>query len=533
VVAVNGKPTTTRGSIIDAIDQNEATSRGSLEFTFGTVSGCLTAVSGGAPALAPAPAPPGDAKAAGNEWPSEWEMQADAGGSGQCVPKEGLVKVTPAEDEYWNVFDQLRAPTECGWGQMDDSWISSLHRIQNSHLHTFYEFRRKQLWSTVGGSESLVKTSTGSRLQEERVWHGTKGFPAHNIWADKKDGFMMQHASEGQWGRGLYFAKDPGYSHIYASTCRTARGPRQEPIAPDECEMMMATLLLGTLVTMDRNKSDALDDVCRHLKVPPFVNAKPPLFQGGSGDRFDTVCGYTQAEIQTADGWIKKSACPNSKVFIVYENGRAYPKYLLRYYRGRRDTARTPYASRAEGVPSEGVPSPNPAAAAAMALAAAMAPAPAPAAAAMSQAEQFSQVTGADTATARRCVQQAGGDLTEALNAFFSSPPLPAPAAPPPAAAAAAHQHRHHQQDDDVYNMVPADAVRIKPAVAGGAGGGARGQSPAALAADEVASTALPAGWEQRMHDGKPYYVNHHTHTTTWDRPTATATPAPVPAPDT
>jgi hypothetical protein len=50
---------------------------------------------------------------------------------------------------------------------------------------------------------------------------------------------------------------------------------------------------------------------------------------------------------------------------------------------------------------------------------------------------------------------------------------------------------------------------------------------PAALAVDEVASTALPAGWEQRMHDGKPYYVNHHTRTTTWDRPTATATPAP------
>eukprot|EP01046_Picozoa_sp_COSAG06_P038504 COSAG06_NODE_4449_length_4252_cov_21.903443_2_plen_308_part_00 len=57
---------------------------------------------------------------------------------------------------------------------------------------------------------------------------------------------------------------------------------------------------------------------------------------------------------------------------------------------------------------------------------------------------------------------------------------------------------------------------------------------PAALAADEVASIALPAGWEQRMayragvrEHGIPYYVNHHTRTTTWDRPTATATPAP------
>ncbi len=49
---------------------------------------------------------------------------------------------------------------------------------------------------------------------------------------------------------------------------------------------------------------------------------------------------------------------------------------------------------------------------------------------------------------------------------------------------------------------------------------------PDALVANELASAALPPGWEQRMHDGKPYYVNHDTRTTTWDRPVA-----PVPAP--
>jgi hypothetical protein len=33
---------------------------------------------------------------------------------------------------------------------------------------------------------------------------------------------------------------------------------------------------------------------------------------------------------------------------VVYENGRAYPQYLVRYYVGPRDPVRTPYATREE-----------------------------------------------------------------------------------------------------------------------------------------------------------------------------------------
>jgi hypothetical protein len=33
---------------------------------------------------------------------------------------------------------------------------------------------------------------------------------------------------------------------------------------------------------------------------------------------------------------------------VVYENGRAYPQYLLRYYRGKYDPTRVKYKSRAE-----------------------------------------------------------------------------------------------------------------------------------------------------------------------------------------
>ena len=82
-----------------------------------------------------------------------------------------------------------------------------------------------------------------------------------------------------------------------------------------------------------------------------------------SQDASDTVADRT---------WIKNPKCPRSRCWIVYENGRACappplsslratiaasdllailhtdPRYVVRYYRGRRDPARTPYESPAD-----------------------------------------------------------------------------------------------------------------------------------------------------------------------------------------
>eukprot|EP01046_Picozoa_sp_COSAG06_P113463 COSAG06_NODE_60213_length_271_cov_1.226744_1_plen_50_part_10 len=42
-------------------------------------------------------------------------------------------------------------------------------------------------------------------------------------------------------------------SHIYASKHGTEPGPGQPPLAEDESELMMAKLLLGRVVTIDRD----------------------------------------------------------------------------------------------------------------------------------------------------------------------------------------------------------------------------------------------------------------------------------------
>lgn len=88
------------------------------------------------------------------------------------------------------------------------------------------------------------------------------------------------------WGMGLYFAEKASYSNAYAF--RTAQGQKS---------ILLAKLLAGEEVHLQSDST---------LRMPPD---KP------DGRRYDTVTGTTGG----------------SKVYIVYENGRAYPEYLVTY----------------------------------------------------------------------------------------------------------------------------------------------------------------------------------------------------------
>jgi hypothetical protein len=150
----------------------------------------------------------------------------------------------------------------------------------------------------------------------------------------------MQFASEGQWGRGLYFAKEPAYSHCYA-TQADANG---NDLEDDEFEFMLTGLRIGDVIEMDRDLSTAMRDACKALKTPPQVDSfrgiraaaadgtdtaqgPPNVLTPHPQNRplkYNTVRGYTQTDLRHRDGsWSKNTACPRSQVWIVYENGRA------------------------------------------------------------------------------------------------------------------------------------------------------------------------------------------------------------------
>lgn len=205
-----------------------------------------------------------------------------------------LVAVLPEDDEYWIINDRLKET-------MKDAHISKVWRVQNTSLWTYYSFHKDRL-------------SINSISHNERsVWHGTSTLDPVVIYNDPMDGFMMQFAAAGFWGRGIYFADKGEYSHSYAyqsppapaivssstshwfsssfnpigSGARSGAGSGSERAGAvhGEREMFLAKLLVGNSVELSMDRS---------LTVPPI--------DPNTGQKFTTVTGVTGG----------------SKVWIVY-----------------------------------------------------------------------------------------------------------------------------------------------------------------------------------------------------------------------
>jgi len=152
--------------------------------------------------------------------------------------------------------------------------IKMIERVENPSLWEYFSFRQ----------ERVTKLTGNANIQH--VWHGTRSVDPKIICSDQNDGFMTQCSQQGMWGRGTYFAADASYSSNYAYTGWGAK------------TIILARLVIGDAVKLCADSS--------LTQCPDKPDGKR---------RYDTVTGTTQG----------------SKVFIVYENGRAYPEYLVRY----------------------------------------------------------------------------------------------------------------------------------------------------------------------------------------------------------
>lgn len=135
-------------------------------------------------------------------FPDAWEMDSPQLGqipdedTQASLPKEGLFDVSPESAEFWDVHEELRKPPKpknarpCEvTGQssdvrgMHDAWITKLQRIQNSDLYAYYDTQLRRVSKSTGACDD----STGA-VKQTRGWHGTRGFPAANIYTDRQDG---------------------------------------------------------------------------------------------------------------------------------------------------------------------------------------------------------------------------------------------------------------------------------------------------------------------------------------------------------
>jgi hypothetical protein len=161
---------------------------------------------------------------------------------------------------------------------MPASAITKLERVQNVMLWEYYCMRK----------ERMARLGAGQPPAEVKLWHGTSQTDPKLIYEDEADGFMMQYCRSGMWGRGLYFAQNASYSGgAYAHTCDDGT----------KC-VLYASLLSGD-----------------ETHVMPHNGSLVRCPDKPGGGRYDTVTGDTGG----------------SKVYIVYENGRAYPEYLVTY----------------------------------------------------------------------------------------------------------------------------------------------------------------------------------------------------------
>ena len=183
-----------------------------------------------------------------------------------------LFPVQAHSDEYKRVEGLFKTT-------MPRSSVITIMRIQNMWLYGKYVQHRDRLALKNNGKSN-----------ECELFHGTRNTDPKEIF-ESEEGFDMRFSASGMWGQANYFAVNASYSDSYAHV--HASGYR---------EMFLVKLLVG-------ESYDSAPD--SSLRMPPKMRVK----RGELQTRYDTVTGMTGG----------------SRVYMAYDNQKAYPAYLITY----------------------------------------------------------------------------------------------------------------------------------------------------------------------------------------------------------
>ena len=209
-------------------------------------------------------------------FPQEWEVTR-----GQSTVTQMEVKPSSAE------FSQVQSKVQA---TLSNAVIVKIERIQNPWLWTKYHQHRE-----------LIKKKNGGVAREEELFHGTRQTDPSMIYQGE-EGFDMRFSAEGLWGRGNYFAVNASYSDKYSFHLKDVNGSYPGQRAH---QMFLARVTVGDTHGCPQDRS---------LRMPP---ERPSKSGGLIGiERYDSVTGHTNG----------------SKVYIIYDNQKAYPFYLVTYY---------------------------------------------------------------------------------------------------------------------------------------------------------------------------------------------------------
>lgn len=203
-------------------------------------------------------------------YPKEWsEMDEDQ--------NLELVNVNSISQEYKWIYNEISKTIQ-------NSNILSIQRIQNKWLWKLYQ---KEL-----------QTLKGKNVNERWLYHGTSSTDPEKIY-NGEYGFDIRFSQKGMWGIGIYFAVNASYSK---------NGYAHNNNDGSKC-IFYCRVLLGDVIQLQSDNS---------LRIPPLKDSNNlnsssnKLF---TNERYNTVGGFTNG----------------SQVYIIYENSRAYPQYLINF----------------------------------------------------------------------------------------------------------------------------------------------------------------------------------------------------------
>lgn len=210
-----------------------------------------------------------------------------------------LKNVTNSASNLHFPLDWVPQTTNCELKLVSPSskeWLSIETRIKetlpNAKIEIIQRIQNKWLWEKYQFSKSFMEKKNSTGVNELQLFHGTKTTLPSQIFNDES-GFDMRYCSSGMWGIAIYFAQNASYSHHYRFTTPEKKS-----------QIFFTRVLVGDCIHIMPNDPS--------LRKPPQKSTNSVM---GFTEYYDSVSGETGG----------------SKVYMIYENGRAYPEYLITY----------------------------------------------------------------------------------------------------------------------------------------------------------------------------------------------------------
>ena len=165
--------------------------------------------------------------------------------------------------------------------------------MPTARIHQIFRIQNKWLWEMYAHHKKLLHRKNKGRVNEKELFHGTRSNDPKLIY-NGENGFDARLSNEGYWGRANYFAEKASYSDSYAYQNKNYR------------EIFLVKVLTGDSAECPPN---------RKLSLPPEKKIEITGTLKFEKTRYDSVTGTT-------------GGC---RVYMTYENNKAYPAYLIQY----------------------------------------------------------------------------------------------------------------------------------------------------------------------------------------------------------